>query len=170
MIPRMDRVFTRYRDASAEYTVGTETAGQTMTKSFGNDLCRPVPWLESFTVGDAVIDAEHRAMIDGCNEFCRLAARGAEAAEVAAVLRALAADFAEHAASEEALFPLIRFPGRDRHAAEHRRLRARMTDMIAHAPFAPDLPAQAAGLRALMVEHVLRYDLALKTWIEESRR
>lgn len=170
MIPRMTRVYTGYRDAPAKFTVGSETVGRTMTKSFGSEACRPVPWLESFTVGDAAIDAEHRAMIDGCNDFCRLAARGADADEVAAVLRTLASDFAEHAASEEALFPLIRFPGGDRHAAEHRRLRERMAELVAHAPVAQDLPAQAAGLRALLVEHVLRYDLAFKTWIEESRR
>ncbi|MEW5726529.1 MAG: hemerythrin domain-containing protein [Pseudomonadota bacterium] len=143
-----------------------------MTQGFEANPCRPMPWLDAFAVGDPRIDAEHRALMDGCNQFCRLVAAGAATAEIMATVHRLAAAFEDHMASEEALFPAIRFPGGPRHLAEHQRLRARLTELTAHASRAQparDLGAHANALRAQLVEHLLRYDLAYKTWVEEAR-
>ncbi|MGE5516802.1 MAG: bacteriohemerythrin [Bacteroidota bacterium] len=126
---------------------------------------QPLPWLSSFDVGDRRIDGEHRALIELANDLCAMAVlappphllRGA-AHELIAVVEA-------HFESEEALFPLIHYPAQQVHVREHLALLAELNALLL-ADDLPDPSVAAATARLVLIEHILRHDLGIKTWVE----
>lgn len=127
---------------------------------------RTMPWLNSFHCGDHMIDAEHRQLIEACNDLCRLTENGADRAEAADAIDDLIATVNAHFASEEALFLRIDFPGESGHTREHRDISATMAELLTGGEMS--LAQAAAIVRMLVVEHIIRHDLSFKTFILDA--
>lgn len=127
-----------------------------------------LPWLDSFDVGDARIDGEHRALLEVASDLCALAATTAPAKVVRGMARELIAVVEAHFESEEGLFPTIAFPEQRAHVREHISILAALNVLLLRdGPAAPDVAAATA--RLLLVEHMIRHDLGFKSWVEMSR-
>lgn len=138
------------------------------TDPSGTRLPHALPWLASFDVGDARIDDEHRALIDGANDLCRLAADGAADDLRQAAAHALITLVEAHFESEEALFPAIGYTDRHDHVCEHAAIRMALAELLIGT--SDMAPAEAAATaRLMLVEHLLRHDLGFKTWIQVTR-
>ncbi len=72
-------------------------------------------WKDSYRIGDAQIDAQHRHFFDLANDF--LAAR--DQGELTACAMAIYRHTREHFGHEEALMGKLHFPGRQSHVAWH---------------------------------------------------
>lgn len=130
---------------------------------------RAVPWLDCFTIGEQAIDDEHRHLITCCNALCALAAAGADCVAARDLIAALTTAVNAHFASEEALFPRIAFPDPHGHRREHQAIRRALAGLLDHADGNTDFRAAVATVRLILVEHIIRHDLALKTFVEEAR-
>lgn len=124
---------------------------------------QPMPWLDSFDVGDMRIDGEHRALIQMANELCALVQQPASLAMIRAAARDLIAVVEAHFESEEALFPTIFYPDQRAHVREHNSILTEMRTLLLDG--GPPQPVGAATARLLMIEHILRHDLGFKTWV-----
>lgn len=127
-----------------------------------------LPWLASFNVGDSRIDGEHRALINCANEMCALAAIPVHPTILRRAGRELIALAEVHFESEEAMFPSIGYDDRQNHVREHLGILAGMESLMRDTAEAnPTLAATTT--RLLLIEHILRHDLAFKSWIEAAR-
>ncbi|HLO76307.1 MAG TPA: hemerythrin domain-containing protein [Magnetospirillum sp.] len=126
-----------------------------------------VPWLTSFQMGHERIDAEHRAVIEQANVVCSLAPGGAGTAALLTAARRLIAVTEEHFISEETLFPAIGYRDARTHVREHMSIRAALAALLL-TDQDHDVAAAASTVRLLLIEHIVRHDLAFKTWIEQS--
>ncbi|WP_184415111.1 diguanylate cyclase domain-containing protein [Rhodocyclus tenuis] len=77
-------------------------------------------WHPAYESGNAVIDAQHRALIDEVNNLLAAIIAGPTHDAVAALIDALLESAARHFADEEAIIAAAGFPGAEEHAALHR--------------------------------------------------
>lgn len=126
---------------------------------------QPLPWLSSFDVGDGRIDGEHRALIELANDLCAMAALAPPPRLLRGAAHELIAVVEAHFESEEALFPLIHYPAQQAHVREHLALLAELGALLL-ADDLPDPPVATATARLVLIEHILRHDLGIKTWVE----
>jgi hemerythrin-like metal-binding protein len=78
----------------------------------------PVQWSDSYLIGDAEVDAQHRHFFELANAF--MAAEGKAALTTCAM--AIYKHTREHFGHEEALMRAVGFPDRHAHAAWHDRM------------------------------------------------
>lgn len=128
-------------------------------------LIRAVPWLQSFRIDDGSIDDDHRTLICILNQLCDVAATDIHTGH--ALLRDwdLAAMIDAHFQAEEAVMATSQFPDLFWHQRAHDAMRvtcAGLTTMPVDANFLERL-SQA---RTVMVEHIIRYDLAFKSHLQ----
>ncbi|MBC7907831.1 MAG: hemerythrin domain-containing protein [Rhodospirillaceae bacterium] len=123
-----------------------------------------VPWLESFSIGHDRLDHEHRRLIDSFNDFCAFAATTPRPTRLRENAHALIATVEAHFASEEAIFPLIGYRHRLSHMREHLDVGNRLHSLLLNDTGLEPAAAGAAG-RLVFVEHILRHDLEVKTWV-----
>jgi hemerythrin len=128
----------------------------------------PLPWLPSFAVGDARIDAEHRELIVTANDLCALAGCHNDHRVIRGAARELIAVTEAHFASEEKLFPAIGFTGMLSHIREHLAIQQSLGSLLLDGDL-PDLIIAAATARLLLVEHIVRHDLGFKTWVQVAQ-
>ncbi|MBC7951450.1 MAG: hemerythrin family protein [Rhodospirillaceae bacterium] len=123
-----------------------------------------VPWLESFSIGHDSIDDEHRDLIQSFNEFCVRAAEDPHDTGLRPAAHGLIAKVEAHFASEEAIFPLIGYRRRLTHMREHLAVGNSLHSLLLNDTHMAPVDAAVAG-RLILVEHILRHDLAVKTWV-----
>lgn len=123
-----------------------------------------VPWLESFSIGHDSIDDEHRGLIQSFNNFCDLACTQPRITRLRSQARGLIAKVEDHFASEEAIFPLIGYRRRLSHMREHLTVGNSLHSLLLEESHMEPAAAAAAG-RLVLVEHILRHDLEVKTWV-----
>lgn len=80
------------------------------------------PWGGDLVLSVPQIDREHEVAIACANEFCNSVEAGGSRAELEARLTRVVEVFELHFRSEEGLMSSRGFPGRERHAEEHRKL------------------------------------------------
>lgn len=122
------------------------------------------------TLGIASIDDQHRGLMDKINELVDVVERGCDF-EMARQLMANIIRFTEeHFAHEEDLMHQHNFPGRDKHAAEHRvvlRQAVTMTEALK-----PDDFNRAVLVTAFLTDcaenHILHEDKALVLYLLEK--
>jgi hemerythrin len=139
---------------------------------------QPLTWSDSFAVGHAEIDSQHRALIDAINEV-EAAARDRHRPEgLARSLNALRAQALRHIAGENALLrglksgtylpPHAQLEAQhflqpmaasalDQHMARHHELLARLDAIIAGEP-----DELYDALKSWFVDHAVTHDLPLK--------
>lgn len=130
---------------------------------------QPLPWLDSFDVGDPRIDGEHRALIEVANEVCALARTAPPLPMLRTAARDLIAVTEAHFESEEALFPAIGYPDCSLHVREHLAILAELRALLLE-DGRRDFAVAAGTARLLLVEHILRHDQGFSTWISIRRR
>lgn len=81
-------------------------------------------WKESFIVGDALIDAQHRAFFDEIAAVAEALDRGEGREAVIAFYRTFYAALRIHFRDEEAMLASFAFPDLEEHQAEHQALLA----------------------------------------------
>ncbi len=81
-----------------------------------------VSWCDQYSVGIASIDAEHQKLIGLINDLHAAMLEGQGKAVMGKILDGLAAYTVSHFANEEKLMRLHRYPGFERHKAEHDKL------------------------------------------------
>ncbi|MBR9970985.1 hemerythrin family protein [Magnetospirillum sp. J10] len=123
---------------------------------------RPVPWLVSFGIDEGQIDAEHRSMINLCNELCFAAATDPSQARHKLAQEDVAALLAHHFSTEERVFDDIAFPDSHLHRREHDHLR-RLVSPLLSAPHETQFLGALLHARTGLVEHIIRHDLGFKS-------
>lgn len=126
-----------------------------------------VPWLPVLEMAHPEIDHEHQVLLEDLNAILAIFARRGAWPDLIAAVMTLRDRCAEHFRNEDRLFRAMRFPGADRHRRSHRRIVAEINGVIA-ALETVEAPAQAdwdraLSVRGLLVDHLLREDLAYKS-------
>ncbi|MCR6631603.1 MAG: hemerythrin domain-containing protein [Magnetospirillum sp.] len=128
----------------------------------------PLPWLDSFEVGNERIDGEHRALMDAANDLCALALHQTDPRVLRGAGRELIAIVEAHFTSEESLFPAIGYTGMLSHVREHLSIMESLNSLLL-ADNHLDAPMAAGTARLLLLEHIIRHDLGFKTWIQVAK-
>lgn len=133
----------------------------------------PIEWRDKLSVGNAVIDADHKALIGLINDFEADMARGLDHAGLTKTLKALFKYAKEHFAREETLQMRSGYPYYTAHAQEHRRLLTQAEQMARRYLGDPDAPLDAAAkdemsafLRDWLVGHIIQQDLRLMPYVK----
>lgn len=133
----------------------------------GNVLWRH-QWSEDYALGDALVDAEHRAFFEEAANL-RAALEADEPKDaIVAYGRAFVANLRTHFTDEEALMVRIGFPALAVHRTEHERLLVRTDQVVAEIFGADCLLDCLLGAHALMealVDHVVQQDMRLKAFM-----
>lgn len=133
-----------------------------MTAVLLDSLLRPIPWLQSFGIDDAMIDREHLGLIRLCNEICAQAAQDTGTAHERLMREDMAGQLALHFAHEERILDEIGFTDAFLHRREHDHIRGLTTPLYSQrleSSFARALLQARTGL----VEHIIRHDLGFKS-------
>lgn len=81
-------------------------------------------WKDAFAVGDALIDAQHKAFFDEINAVARAVDRGEGLEAVLRFYRDFYSALVVHFRDEEAMLARVNFPDLEAHHAEHQALLA----------------------------------------------
>ena len=146
-------------------------------------MTEPLPWSDSFSVGDAELDAEHRRMQSLINQACLACDAKQGDGEPIVLLRDLESVTAKHFEHEEALLeelysglPSDRQALREmlaaakvEHAAEHRKKQDELQDISRRVPYCDTAAARTKlceDLTAWFVDHAIADDASLKTILQ----
>ena len=126
---------------------------------------------QALITGHAVIDAEHRRIIEAINTIIQAAKADGEAWAFQSLLENFVALCAEHFRSEEAILAQARYPQLAGHTAYHEAMLAKARDVQALC-LAADSPA--ARLRHLedmvgcLVDDIVRSDLTFVSYLQAA--
>jgi hemerythrin len=118
-----------------------------------------IVWNEWMEVGDAVLDSQHRHIVDLINAL-HAAAEGDGLATAETVLHHVVRFMQHHFDAEEAILRKIGDPEVDKHAAEHRRLMVRIAEAAQSAQDEYQVGEDGLGETVLswIHEHTLSWD------------
>ena len=153
--------------ARAHDTRHAATAARADATPLGGSPLAPVPWLPILETGHAEIDHEHQGLIEDTNTILAIFTRQEPWPVLQAAARTMRDRCVAHFEHEDHLFKALRFPGADRHRRSHRRIMAEINGILATLETV-DTPNRldwelALSLRGILVDHLLREDLAYKS-------
>lgn len=129
-------------------------------------------WSETYSVGSATIDSDHRILIDLINQLHDAMDTGQSRDVVGSVVNVLAEYVEQHFRREERLMVDIGYPHAHDHAADHRRLEKKVC-RIRDRWLAGDRAALDAEvmtfLGSWLQDHILGTDRSYRPWIDASR-
>ncbi|MEW5726883.1 MAG: hemerythrin domain-containing protein [Pseudomonadota bacterium] len=131
-----------------------------------------VRWRDSFSVGDALIDAQHREFFDEVNRVSEALEGGEGREAVIAFYRVFVAGLDRHFRDEEELLARIRFPDIDIHRSEHQALMAAVTaveGLLVTSQSVHELRFIVKRLFAALVEHLVSEDMRYKSHVLAAR-
>ena len=129
-------------------------------------------WTDSLAVGDALIDAQHRAFFDEVNAVVAALAQGAARVEVLRFHRAFITALARHFRDEELLLARINYPDLDHHQAEHRALMASVSalaEILGGAESHGELLMVVRNTVTALVEHMALEDMRYRRYVRGSQ-
>jgi hemerythrin-like metal-binding protein len=97
-------------------------------KSLGNFV--QLVWQPAYECGNAVIDAQHRALLAQTSKLLTASLSGKPAHEIAAYIDVIVRDVVQHFRDEEAIIAAAGFPDTAEHAAAHRQLVETALDLV----------------------------------------
>lgn len=128
-------------------------------------------WAKSFETGNAVIDAQHREMIDGVGDMAELMKDG-HGAEALAACKAFRELSKAHFRSEEEILEKAKFPRMKAHIQTHEDSLEQMQKVFGgcgercrEATSSPCIEE----LSHLVYEHLLRGDLDFKSYLQTKK-
>lgn len=128
-------------------------------------------WSEAYSVGSAMLDSDHRILIELLNQLQDATETGQSRQVVGSVLNVLAEYAEHHFRREEAVMAQIGYLGRADHERQHRALEARVTAIREcwqagkHQALGEEV---LTFLKKWLTEHILAADKAYRPWIEAS--
>jgi hemerythrin-like metal-binding protein len=128
-------------------------------------------WDETYSVGNALLDADHRIILDLLNQLHDAADTDQSRIVVGSILNVLVEYTEHHFRREEVLMALAGYPRTDEHVASHRRLEARV-GTIRSLWAAGDRQALNEEVLSLLKKwltgHILEDDKAYGPWVEAA--
>ncbi|MBI2241730.1 MAG: hemerythrin family protein [Magnetospirillum gryphiswaldense] len=128
-------------------------------------------WSEAYSVGSAMIDSDHRILINLVNQLHDAMETGQSRDVLCSVLNVLAEYVEHHFHREELLMERIGYPERAAHIQNHRELenkvRAVRDRWLAGERQVLD-DEVLTFLKRWLSDHILRADLAYRPWIEAA--
>ncbi|MGE4280595.1 MAG: bacteriohemerythrin [Magnetospirillum sp.] len=128
-------------------------------------------WDEAYSVGSAMIDSDHRILINLVNQLHDAMETGQSRDVLGSVLNVLTEYVEHHFHREELLMERIGYPERINHVQNHRELEAKVR-AIRDCWLAGDrqvLDDEVLGfLKRWLSDHILRADRAYRPWIEAA--
>lgn len=127
-----------------------------------------IHWDESLSVGNAVIDGEHREIVAALNRFYADWIAAAHHLDLEAELDRLSVTVETHFANEEELMARRHCPSLDDHAREHRQMLAELHAIARNIHAMPDARLEARLLRfirKLVMGHVLSWDMDARDYL-----
>lgn len=121
-----------------------------------------IEWTDEFKLGLPVIDAEHRELLEVCNQFLDAVNNGQAVAELARILEKMILLTRAHFVAEERMLDRNGYPGLVVHKAEHERLLIQAEALLARYRDA----AQEDEIRSLTMETAS----FLQTWLLDHIR
>ncbi len=81
-----------------------------------------IQWTDEFKLGLPAIDADHKELLDVCNQFLEAAQAGESVSQLAEILDRMILRTRAHFVAEERMLDRHNYPGLVAHKAEHQRL------------------------------------------------
>ena len=135
-----------------------------------------IAWRDAMSVGDPVIDEDHRHLVDLINNFETAVSGAINHKRIARVLLGLVEYTGEHFAREEDLQLKLRYPFHDSHRRAHRDVLKKLSDIVAVYTKTPDGPVRdrmvtdlGTFLKEWLVDHIIQSDLRMKPYIQAWR-
>jgi len=135
-----------------------------------------IAWRDAMSVGDPVIDEDHRHLVDLINNFETAVSGVINHKRIARVLLGLVEYTGEHFAREEDLQLKVRYPFHDSHRRSHRDVLKKLSDIVAVYTKTPDGPERdrmvtdlGTFLKEWLVDHIIQSDLRMKPYIQAWR-
>ncbi|MGE5545632.1 MAG: bacteriohemerythrin [Solirubrobacterales bacterium] len=125
-------------------------------------------WIEAFSVGNELLDADHRILIDLVNQLDDAVETGQSRDVVGSVLNVLTEYVQHHFRREEAMLAKSGFPERDAHATQHRALEQQVRDIRQRWMAGDRTVLQEdvlAFLRKWLTDHILVSDKSYRAWV-----
>jgi hemerythrin len=135
-----------------------------------------IHWREAMSVDGALIDEDHRHLIDIINTFERQASGFTEADEVLEILHVLKFYTRTHFRREEHLQRVVDFPFKDAHGKEHADIIGKLNAVIEETRSCEGraLMGLTANISLLLRDwilgHVLKSDLRMKEYVDRMER
>ncbi|CAA7618544.1 bacteriohemerythrin [Magnetospirillum sp. UT-4] len=128
-------------------------------------------WNESFGVGNAMLDSDHRILFDLLSQLHDAMETGQSREVVGSVINVLAEYVEHHFRREELVMAEIGYPGRAEHERLHRDLESRVRairDRWGAGERQVLGDEVLAFLKKWLTEHILGADKAYRPWIESA--
>ena len=129
-------------------------------------------WTDSLAVGNALIDAQHRAFFDEVNAVVAALADGAPRVAVQRFHGAFIIALARHFRDEEMLLARVGYPDLDHHQAEHRALMASvsaLTEILGHAESRAELLMVVRNTVTALIEHMALEDMRYRRYVSGTQ-
>ncbi|CAA7624975.1 conserved hypothetical protein [Magnetospirillum sp. LM-5] len=130
-----------------------------------------INWKDELAVGDALIDAQHRAFLVDLDEVMDAIESGASRDEVMRFYTHFLADLTRHFQDEEAMLARADFPDQEAHADEHRQLLSSVTaveSLLANSAGPDDMRQVVRLLLAGLLDHLVAEDTRYKAWLKRQ--
>lgn len=128
-------------------------------------------WSEAYSVGSALIDSDHRILINLLNQLQEAMETGQSREVLGSVINVLAEYVEHHFHREEALMERIGYPHGDTHKISHRDLECRVRE-IRDRWMSGDRQVLDDDLmlflKRWLSDHILKADIAYRPWIEAA--
>ena len=137
----------------------------------------PIVWRDTMSVGDAMIDGDHRELIAIINLAEQVINQSGSRRDLMKVLDRLEAYTQMHFVREEALQKRMRYPLDEAHKKEHGKLITTLKEIRRQVEEASDpcsyeqsLSGLAELLRKWLIRHILDHDLRMRPYIQQMKQ
>ena len=125
-------------------------------------------WRDDFSLGEPIIDAQHKGFIDQAKRVGALIAVTAPPALILANVEAMVVATGHHFATEDAIMVERGFPDVASHRTDHSVILAQVSDLVrpltVHAS-AEEIVTVVRGIIAILIEHMLLKDTELRPYL-----
>ncbi len=128
-------------------------------------------WTRDYATGVRTIDGDHQVLFAMVNALHEVVRRGDQPENLASLFRRLNHYVERHFAREEQLMARANYPELQAHGERHRKLEARLNEMLADYEAAPadyDAAALLAFLKDWLTQHVLKSDMDYVPYVNEA--
>jgi hemerythrin len=146
---------------------------QSMSTDWPIAKLSPLVWVSAFETGDSTTDEEHRELLVDINELSDLLTRRQSWSLIVAQSRRLRDRCLDHFQDEEGVLERAMYDRLLSHKTEHRLIERQLDSIVA---FIADSQAPSRAeteavllLRAILVNHFFRHDIAYKAYLSRPR-
>lgn len=129
-----------------------------------------IHWGEDLSVGNPLLDDQHREMAGLLNTLFHHHRHGGRAPDCPRLLAHLRDLLRVHMENEETILARHRSPNLAEHQQDHRRIASELADLATTLPAMPRTAAElalAAAVRRIIIEHILVRDMVDRDYLRE---